>query len=82
MFVNSNLVVGSEIFGIKEIGNNNVIINSKFVGSDIVIGNNCTIKNTVVASGTYILGRRICTYFSTRDLRPCYRGQYPCTSFP
>ena len=52
--MDNNLIVRSEIFGIKEIGNNNVIINSKFIGDDIVIGNNCTIKNTVVASGTYI----------------------------
>lgn len=49
-----NNIVGTDISGIKEIGDNNTIINCKFVGNDIVIGNNCTIKNSVIASETII----------------------------
>ena len=50
----NNVIIGSDISAIKQIGNNNTIINCKFVGTNIVIGNNSTIKNSMIGDNTYI----------------------------
>lgn len=54
VLLGNNLIEGSEVAHLKNLGYNNTIINCKFVGENIEIGNNCTLKNVIVGSGTHI----------------------------